>query len=92
MKQNKLTSMSLGLAFAMAAAIPLASAAEGEFNGQCAMGHAIGKVVKTECKVTWESEDGKTYCFGNEDAKKKFLEDPSANLEKAKEHYKGAQG
>lgn len=68
------------------AALP-ASAGSGEFGGQCALGHALGKVVDTPCKVTWESDAGKTYCFGNEEAKTIFLKDPKQNLAKAEANY-----
>lgn len=71
-----------------AAAIPFtAQAAEGEFGGQCAMGLSLGMSVKTTCKVTWTSEDGKTYCFSSEASKTNFLKDPKQNLAKAQELY-----
>ena len=39
----------------------------------------------TNCAVTWTDKDGKTYCFNNEAAKKSFLENPTANLQKARD-------
>lgn len=63
-----------------------ADTANAEFGGQCTMGLAEGKRVNTDCKITTEI-DGKTYCFGNEDAKAAFLENPKRNLERAKDHY-----
>lgn len=62
-------------------------AAEPEFGGECLMGLAEGKRIKTACKVTWQDESGKTYCFSTEDAKAHFLKDPGTYLQKAKEHY-----
>ena len=72
-----------------AAATPTtALAAEGEFGGQCAMGLSLGMAFPTTCKVTWASEDGKTYCFSSEASKTNFLKDPKQNLAKAQEFYK----
>ena len=50
------------------------------------MGLALGKDVKTDCSINAEI-DGKTYCFGNEDAKTIFMKDPKANLAKAEAYY-----
>lgn len=62
-------------------------AAEPEFGGSCAMGLAEGKHIKTDCKITWTSPDGKLYCFGNAASKAEFLKDPVANLQKAAENF-----
>jgi YHS domain-containing protein len=67
------------------AAAPAAAASAPEFGGQCAMSLAEGEQVSTDCSVKWLGPDGKTYCFGNEDAKKNFLKDPQGNLERARE-------
>jgi YHS domain-containing protein len=61
-------------------------AATGEFDDMCTMGLAMGKEVKTDCSIS-AAHEGKTYCFGSEDAKAEFMKDPSANLAKAKEYY-----
>lgn len=71
---------------AAAPAAAAASAAQPEFDGQCAMSLAEGEQVATDCSVKWVGPDGKTYCFGNEDAKKRFLKDPQGNLERAREY------
>jgi hypothetical protein len=70
-------------------ALPAASAraAEPEFGGQCAMGLAEGKRIKTDCTVNWTAPDGKLFCFGNEDSKATFLKDPEANIRKANEQF-----
>lgn len=60
--------MLLGLASA-------AWAVTGEYDNLCTMGLALGKEVKTDCSVN-ATIDGKTYCFGNEDAKTIFMKDP----------------
>ena len=64
-----------------------AFAASGEFDGMCAQGLASGQKVKTDCSISGQV-DGKTYCFGNEDAKTEFMKDPEGNLAKAKANYK----
>lgn len=66
-------------------------AATGEFEGMCAMGLAKGQEIETDCSVTADYK-GKTYCFGNEDAKDAFMKNPEENLAEAKEHYKEQQG
>lgn len=62
-----------------------AFAATGEFDDMCTMGLAMGKEVKTDCSINAEI-GGKTYCFGNEDAKTMFMKDPAGNLAKAQEY------
>jgi YHS domain-containing protein len=61
-------------------------AATGEFDNMCAMGLATDQKVETDCSVN-ATYEGKTYCFGNEAAKEKFMENPEENLTKAKEYY-----
>ena len=63
-----------------------AFAATGEFDGMCTQGLASGQKVKTDCSIS-SQVDGKTYCFGNEDAKTEFMKDPEGNLAKAKATY-----
>jgi len=63
-----------------------AMAATGEFSNMCTEGLALGKDVKTDCSVNTVI-DGKTYCFGNEDAKTMFMKDPKGNLAKAQTYY-----
>jgi YHS domain-containing protein len=46
------------------------------------MGLAMGKEVKTDCTINGQI-DGKTYCFGSEEAKTTFMKDPKGNLAKA---------
>jgi YHS domain-containing protein len=48
----------------------------------CAEGFALHKRIKTDCSVNTEYK-GKTYCFGNEQAKTDFMKDPKANLAEA---------
>lgn len=77
-------------AFALGLAT-VAIAATGEFDDMCAMGLTANKEIKTDCSVN-ASYKGKTYCFGNEQAKDDFMKDPDANLAKAKDFYSKSQG
>ncbi|MGH6833625.1 MAG: hypothetical protein ACRECM_11495 [Methyloceanibacter sp.] len=65
-------------------------AATGEFDNLCAQGLATGQQVKTDCSVS-EQIGGKTYCFGNEDARAAFMKDPQGNLAKAQATYEGVK-
>lgn len=58
----------------------------GEFDGYCTMGLALGKEIKTDCSIN-AMIDGKTYCFGNEDAKTVFLKKPEQFLDQAAVFY-----
>ncbi len=58
-------------------------AGDPEFKKECAMGLAMKKHIPTECSVMWKSENGKTYCFGDQTAKEEFLKDKEGNLSKA---------
>ena len=62
-----------------------ASPSQVQFGGQCAEALAEGQHVQTNCAVTWTDKDGKSYCFATEAAKKTFLENPTANLQKARD-------
>ena len=80
--------MRVYFASALAGTVLLATsaiAATGEYDNMCAMGLAMGKEVKTDCSINGQI-DGKTYCFGSEEAKTTFMKDPQGNLAKAKEH------
>lgn len=68
-----------------------ALAATGEFNNMCAEGLALHKEIKTDCSVN-TTYKGKTYSFGNEQAKQDFMKDPAANLAKAEQFYSKHQG
>jgi hypothetical protein len=70
-------------AYAVDATTP-AAASQPQFGGQCAASLAAGRHVMTDCKITWTDKDGKTYCFGDDNAKQTFLENPAENLERAR--------
>ena len=77
--------LTFGLSLAAAAA-----ASEGEFDGECVMGLALGKEIKTDCSVNTVYA-GSTYCFGNETAKQLFLKKPDEFLLKAQIFYSSKQ-
>jgi YHS domain-containing protein len=63
---------------------------EGEFGGECVMGLALGKEIKTDCSVSTVYA-GKTYCFGNETARDLFLKKPEEFLLQAHIFYSSKQ-
>ncbi|MFW2391488.1 MAG: hypothetical protein ACN4EH_03795 [Methyloceanibacter sp.] len=67
-----------------------AIAATGEYDNMCTMGLALGKKVDTDCSISGMI-GGKTYCFGNQDAKTMFMKDPEGNLAKARSFYNDNQ-
>ena len=67
-----------------------AIAATGEYDNMCTMGLALGKKVDTDCSISGMI-GGKTYCFGNQDAKTMFMKDPQGNLAKARSFYNDNQ-
>jgi len=70
--------------------MPVVAAIEGEFDGECVMGLALGKEIKTDCSVS-TVYGGKTYCFGNETARELFLKKPEEFLLKAQIFYSSKQ-
>jgi YHS domain-containing protein len=64
--------------------------ATGEYDNMCAMGLALDKKVETDCSINGQI-GGKTYCFGNEEAKTMFMKDPEGNLAKAESFYNDNQ-
>jgi YHS domain-containing protein len=63
-----------------------AAATTGEFGNECVMGLALGKDIATDCSVNTVL-NGRTYCFGNEQAKSIFLKKPEEFLTKAQIYY-----
>jgi len=74
------------LALVLGLSLPAAAATEGEFGGECVMGLALGKEIKTDCSINTVYA-GRTYCFGNEIAKELFLKKPEEFLLKAHIFY-----
>jgi YHS domain-containing protein len=80
----------LAAAIVLGLSLPAAAATEGEFGGECVMGLALGKEIKTDCSVNTVYA-GSTYCFGNETAKQLFLKKPDEFLLKAQIFYSSKQ-
>jgi YHS domain-containing protein len=80
----KFRSRQVGLALGLATFA--VAATKGEFGNMCTMGLALHKNISTDCSVNTVYR-GKTYCFGNEQAKAQFLKHPHANLAKAEAFY-----
>ena len=78
------------LAAALGLCAGVARATEGEYGGECVMGLALGKEIKTDCSVNTVYA-GKTYCFGNEKARELFLKKPGEFLLKAQVYYSSKQ-
>jgi YHS domain-containing protein len=74
------------VAFLLGGATLAGSAATGEFGNECVMGLALGKDIATDCSVNTVL-NGRTYCFGNEQAKSIFLKKPEEFLTKAQIYY-----
>jgi uncharacterized protein YjbI with pentapeptide repeats/YHS domain-containing protein len=58
----------------------------GEFGDHCTASLAQGRLFKTQCLITTLYE-GKTYCFGSEEGKDTFLENPKEVISKAVAFY-----
>ncbi len=58
----------------------------GEFGDHCTTGLSNERLVKTTCSVNSVFE-GKTYCFGNENAKAMFLMHPAETIARATAFY-----
>jgi YHS domain-containing protein len=50
------------------------------------LGPPLASGLQTSARV-FPRIDGKTYCFGNEEAKTMFMKDPKGNMAKAQEYY-----
>ena len=80
----------LAVFLALALGVGAAAAGEAEFDGECVMGLALGKDIKTDCSVN-TVYDGRSYCFGNETAKQLFLKKPDQFLLQAHVYYSSRQ-
>ncbi len=86
MKLRTLKLSSLFLIAGVASFSAIAEEVAGEYNNQCALGITLEQHFDTDCSISHEI-DGKTYCFGNDDARATFLEDAEANVAKADKYY-----
>ena len=58
----------------------------GEFSDHCTTSLANDRMTKTKCEIN-TMVDGKTYCFGSEQARTDFMQDPRATIMKATAFY-----
>ena len=63
-----------------------ALAVTGEYGNMCTMGLAKGKQIQTDCSINSQLE-GKTYCFGSQEAMTEFMKNPQENLILASNYY-----
>ena len=63
-----------------------ALAVNGEFGNMCAASLAAGKDTPTDCSINSQIQ-GKTYCFGSQEAMAEFMKNPTENLSKAQAYY-----
>ena len=76
MRRSYITSAIAG-ALVLGLATAAVAATKGEFNNMCAESLSMGKDTPTDCSVN-ATIKGKTYCFGNEEAKATFMKDRKA--------------
>ena len=62
----------------------IASAAETQLDGNCAMSAALGRKDPTDCSVFWISPEDELYCFSSPQAKSMFLQNADRNEKLAK--------
>jgi len=66
------------------AAVP-AKPMKGEFDSLDPLGVAAGARIKADCSLNWiDPDDGKRYCFSSGTSLEVFLDEPQANLERAR--------
>ena len=63
-----------------------ALAVNGEFGNMRAASLAAGKDTPTDCSINSQIQ-GKTYCFGSQEAMAEFMKNPTENLAKAQAYY-----
>lgn len=72
------------LMFGLASA---AHGATGEYENMDAMALTRGQAVTTDCTINSQL-DGKTYCFGSEQALTTFMQNPKGNAHRAQAAYR----
>jgi hypothetical protein len=69
------------------AAVPPKSM-KGEFDSLDPLGVAAGARIKADCSLNWiDPDDGKRYCFSSGTSLEFFLDEPQANLERARQGW-----
>jgi hypothetical protein len=61
---------------------------KGEFDSLDPLGVAAGARIKADCSLNWiDPDDGKRYCFSSGTSLEFFLDEPQANLERARQGW-----
>jgi hypothetical protein len=61
----------------------------GEFDSYDPLGVAAGARIKADCSLNWiNPDDGKRYCFSSGTSLEFFLDQPQANLERARRSWR----
>jgi hypothetical protein len=69
------------------AAVP-AEAMQGEFDSFDPLGVAAGAKIKADCSLNWiDPDDGRLYCFASGTSLVYFLDQPQANIERARKGW-----
>jgi hypothetical protein len=70
------------------AAVP-AKPMVGEFDNLDPLGVAAGARIKADCSLNWvDPDDGKRYCFSSGTSLEFFLDQPQANLARARRSWR----
>lgn len=76
----KRTISAIAMVFAL---LPIAHAADPEYDGECTLGLSEGRHYATDCSILWLGPNDKVYCFATQGAKETFLKAPKENLSRA---------
>lgn len=61
----------------------------GEFDSLDPLGVAAGARIKADCSLNWiDPDDGRLYCFSSGTSLEFFLDEPQANLERARTRWR----
>jgi len=61
----------------------------GEFDNNDPLGVAAGVRVKADCSLNWtDPDDGALYCFSSGTSLEYFLEQPHANIQRARQRWR----
>ncbi len=55
----------------------------GEFDSYDPIGLIAGSLIKTDCSIHWQNDEGLTYCFASNASLVHFQEWPQTNVKKA---------
>ncbi len=62
---------------------------KGEFDNLDPLGVASGARIKADCSLNWiNPDDGRRYCFSSGTSLEVFLDEPQANIERARNGWR----